>query len=247
VNRGFAHFLKKSYDPALSDFNDAIRLAPKSPDAFARRGIVHRFKGDEDRAIADFTTAIGLGYSDPNVFIDRGSAFLAKGRSAEADADFTAAIERDGDKTFAGQLGYVLRGIASLYSNAPDKAQADFGRAVELNPKEPFFAMWLHIAQRRAGSASTLAEAAGRLDMTKWPAPAVRMFLGQDAPDDVLAVNGGEVTICEADYFVAEFLVLENRKDEAVRLYRKAQGDCPSYILERVAAGAALRSLGPSP
>lgn len=249
VNRGFAYFLRKDYDKALADYEGAIRLDPKVPDAFARRGLVFRAKGEDERAIDDFDEALRLGSTDLNLFNDRGTAHLAKGDNARAIADYTTVIERDAGKTFFGQLAYVLRGIAWLYSAAPDKAQADLRRAVELNPKEPFFALFLHLVERRANPtrkpASThLASAVAGLDMTKWPAPAIRMFLGEGAPEAVLAVKGGEVTTCEADYFTAEFMRFENRKEEALRLYRKTLSDCPRYILENVAAAAALRSLG---
>jgi tetratricopeptide (TPR) repeat protein len=252
VNRGFAYFLKHDYDLALADYEEAIRLNPKDPTAFDRRGDVFRAKGDDDRAIADFTQALSLGSGDLNVFIHRGTAYLAKADYAQAIADYTTVVERDAGKTFVGQLAYVVRGIAWLYSGAPDKAEVDLKRAVELNPKEPFFALFLHLAERRTGSAGSLASAhlasaVGNFDMTRWPAPAIRMFLGEGTPEAVLAVKGGEVTICEADYFVAEFMQLENRKEEALRLYRKALVDCPRYILEGVAASAALRLLGANP
>jgi tetratricopeptide (TPR) repeat protein len=247
VNRGFTYFLKKDYDQALADYEEAIRLDPKGSNAFARRGLLFRAKGEDDRAIADFTQALNLNSSDLSIYIDRGTAHLAKGDSVQAITDYTTVIERDAGKTFFGQLAYVVRGIAWLYSNAPDKAQLDLKRAVDLNPKEPFFALFLHLAERWTGSANSLASAVGNFDMTKWPAPAIRMFLGEGTPEAVLAVKGGEVTICEADYFAAEFMMFENRREEALRLYTKALSDCPRYILEGVAAGAALRSLGVVP
>jgi tetratricopeptide (TPR) repeat protein len=247
VNRGFAYFLQRNYDQALADYDEAIQLDPEGADAFARRGLIFRFRGDDDRAIDDFNRAISLGHGDLNVFIDRGTAYLAKGDNAQAIADYTTAIERDADKTFTGQLAHVVRGIAWLYSSAPDKAQFDFRRAVELNPKEPFFALFLHLAERRTGSAGSLASAAQNFDMAKWPAPAIRMFLGDGTPEAVLATKGGEVTVCEAVYFAAEFMQTENRKGEALPLYRRAVSDCPHHILEGVAARAALRSLGVAP
>ncbi len=166
---------------------------------------------------------------------------------AQTDVQMSIAIERDAGKTFYGQLAYVVRGLASLYSGAPDKAQADLKRAVELNPKEPFFALFLHLAERRTGSASSLASSVSNLDMTRWPAPVIRMFLHEGTPGDVLVVKGGPVTICEAVYFTAEFMQLESRKDEALSLYRRAVSDCPRHILEGVTARAALRSLGVTP
>jgi tetratricopeptide (TPR) repeat protein len=44
----------------IADYNEAIRLDPKSALAFGNRGIAYGKKGDNDRALADFDEAIRL-------------------------------------------------------------------------------------------------------------------------------------------------------------------------------------------
>lgn len=243
INRGFAHFLRNEIDEAAPDLEEAVRLDPESAEAAARLGLVFHARGDEDGAIANATRALELGSRDISVYTDRGMARLAKGENRQAIADFTKVIDQDAGRTFVGQVALVVRGLAKLYSEDPGGAQVDLRLAYELNPKDPFFLMFLHIAEVGTGSPSSLAAAASRFDAAKWPGQAIRMFLHEATPEEVLAVKGGPVTICEADYLAGEFMRLEGKKDEAIRILRKADMDCPHHVLEGVAGRAALRSL----
>ena len=82
--------------------------------------------------------------------------------------------------------------------------------------------------------------------MGAWPAPVVRLFLGEATPAAVLSAadhadpikKKGQV--CEANFFSAEYALLQNKKDEALRLFRLAASDCPPIFLEARAAKAAL-------
>jgi tetratricopeptide (TPR) repeat protein len=49
---------KDDYDKAMLDFTEAIRLDPRSDDAYYRRGVVLFEQGEYDRAIADFGRVI---------------------------------------------------------------------------------------------------------------------------------------------------------------------------------------------
>lgn len=89
--------------------------------------------------------------------------------------------------------------------------------------------------------------------MTQWPAPVVRMLLGEQTPEAVLAaaenphetIRNGQV--CEANFYAAEFQRLQRRDDEALRLYRLALGGCPRHFIEYLATISALRSTGNAP
>src|SRR5262245_5893226 len=50
--------------------------------------------------------------------------------------------------------------------------------------------------------------------------------------------------VCEANFFVAEYALLQNKKDEALRLYQLAASHCPPTFIE---AGAAKAALGRRP
>src|SRR5207244_881414 len=50
----------KDYDRAISDYNEVIRLDPKSARAYSYRGFAYEKKGDRALAIADFDTVLSL-------------------------------------------------------------------------------------------------------------------------------------------------------------------------------------------
>ena len=138
--------------------------------------------------------------------------------------------------------------MLGFYSGSPVKAQADFEQATALKADNAYYAMWLDLARRHNGQPSILREA--RLDMTKWPAPLVRMLLGDQTPEMALADADDPDSatknehVCEANVFIAEFQRLQHHDDEALRLYRLALSGCPRDFMEYTAATSALRVMG---
>ena len=64
VARGQAYDLNGQYDPAIADFDAALKLA-KSPVTLAQRASSELAKGDYDRAVAGLTEALDLVAKDP--------------------------------------------------------------------------------------------------------------------------------------------------------------------------------------
>src|SRR5262249_55243812 len=152
---------------------------PKDGVAYSNRGKAFYAKGDNDRAIADYTQAIQLDRG-AHPYNSRGDAYLAKGDYEHAIADYDRVIELDPNNSHA----YLKRGVANLYFGAVPQAAADLNSASALDPKEPYTALWLEIVDRRGRAPSRLAKAAAMIDMTKWPAPIVRLYPGQITPAD---------------------------------------------------------------
>ena len=242
-----AWLYKRNYDRAIADLDQAIGLDPKSSFTYSNRGFAWWHKGDDDRAIADFDKAILLDPKDAEAFYNRALAWANKGADGRAIADFSQAILLD---STAAQ-SFQDRGILRFYSGPIADAQADLEQAARLEPNNAYFAVWADLAQRRNGLAGSLRDAESRLDMTRWPAPVVRMLLGDLTPEATLAAaddpdaakKAGQV--CEANFFTAELDRLQKRDGEALRLYRVSVRDCPRTFVEYHAAGAALRALSP--
>jgi tetratricopeptide (TPR) repeat protein len=87
TDRCFGYFVKRDYDSAVSDCNQAVGLDPDSAYSYELRGSAYLGKGDYNRAIMDFDKSIILDPNSATAFYNRGNAKRAKGDIAGASAD----------------------------------------------------------------------------------------------------------------------------------------------------------------
>ena len=110
---------KATYDRAIADYNEAIRLDPKSALAFRNRGIAYAYKGDHDRAIADYSEAIRLDPKSALAFSHRGVSYAYKGDNDRAIVDYNEAIRLDPNNALAFcNRGRAKRNINDMSGNA---------------------------------------------------------------------------------------------------------------------------------
>jgi len=76
-------------DEALRDANEAVKLAPNSPELLGCRAEEYFRAGSFGKSIADYSKAISLGDTDPRTFHLRGISNFYAGRLDAAAADFT--------------------------------------------------------------------------------------------------------------------------------------------------------------
>lgn len=246
--RGVSHQSKKDYDRALADINEAIRLNPTYSEALTRRGAIHSFKDDHDRAMADFNEAIRLDPKDSDAYLGRADYYWARGDDRRGLTDLDEGIRQAANpKALLRQ-----RGMMRLYGGSPALAVPDLTRAVELDPKDAYNALWLEIALRRSGQPGRLAQTRGRYDLVAWPGPLLRTFLGELTPlqSNPMAKIPPEKELeqaCESSFYLAEFVKLAGKDRTAAILYRNAFNNCPKSFIEYRAAQAALRWIGETP
>ena len=94
VNRGVMKLGRGDYEPARSDFEAALKLEPKLPEALLNRGAVwvgeHRYQA----AIADLSQAIELGTAQPEkAYYDRALAYEGLDNEKSAYFDYLKAVE----------------------------------------------------------------------------------------------------------------------------------------------------------
>jgi lipoprotein NlpI len=129
----------------------------------------------------------------------------------------------------------------------------DLHQSQELDAKDAYTALWREIVARRSNQPSRLADATAQLDMTKWPAPVVRMFLGETTPETALAAaedadaKKQKDQVCEANFYAGELALQRSSKEDAARLFGLAVADCPKLFIEWSAAKAELKALGVNP
>jgi lipoprotein NlpI len=246
AERGNLYKNKGDLDHALADLNDAIRLDSSYALAFFARGDLYKSLGDLTRAMADINESIRL---DPNfapAYFTRGRLSYMIGNNPAALENFTKSIKLDAEDASA----YFNRGVAYyVVGGRTADAVADFKKAAELNPKDAYAALWRDLAERRTNAPGHLAEAAKQLDMTVWPAPVIRHFLGELNTEQTFdaAVDPDPKTklaqTCEANFYSGELALLKKNKKEAQRLIKLAANNCPQSFVESTAAVAELIQL----
>jgi lipoprotein NlpI len=238
-----------SGDAAITACNEAIGQNPQSANNYNNRGYEYRNKGDADRAMSDFNKAIELDPKDAVAYNNRGNVYRDNGDRVDALADYSKAIEIKPKYDRA----YLNRGLTYLYGGGPDKALADINQASELDPKDAFYALWIDIVNKRSNLPSRLAQAMTQIDMTKWPAPVIRLYLGQMTPGAVLAAaddpDAGVKSrrICDANFFIGELALQQGNKEEAVRSFRTAAAGCPKDRTAADGTRGELKALGITP
>ena len=193
--------------------------------------------------IATYIERVRLDAKDPDAH--RGPKNQAKSDLNQLIVYYNAAIRLDPNDDDA----YFHRALANFYAGSIAKALADLSQANKLDPQYAYYALWIDIIDKRGNLPSQFAQAISKIDMTKWPAPVIRLFLGETTPAAVLAAaddadaktRSGQ--LCEANFYIGELSLQQGAKDEAERLFRLSATDCPREFVEGPSATAELQAL----
>ena len=246
-NRGNAHSAKGDHEQAIADYDEAIKLDPKSASAYNNRGNARSDKGESEAALDDFNAAIKLNKRYASAYFNRGNIYAAQG-DERALKDYDAAVKFNRRNVNA----YIARGALLLASGATAKARADMRQALALERKNAYAVLWHDIAERRAKQKGVLAGGKGLRDveMKGWPAPVLLMFVGELKADGVLeAADDANATVkqahtCEANFYGGQYALIGGNREDALKLFRTAAKDCPRGFLEGIAAAAELKAMG---
>ena len=244
--RGDLYKDRGDFSHAMADVTESIRLDPNYAVAYLLRSQLYKTAGDFEHAIADLKQSIRLDPNDAVAYFTRGSVSYFMGDNPGAIADFTASIRLDPNNAAA----HFNRGVAYYVIGGRNAdAVADFKKATELDPRDAYAALWRDLAEQRNNAPSQLREVAKQLDMTAWPAPVIRQFLGEQNAAQTLAAaqdNDPKTTrgrSCEANFYGGEFALLKKDRQEALRLLKRAASDCPRGFIEAPAAMAEMIAL----
>jgi tetratricopeptide (TPR) repeat protein len=250
---GAAYFIKGDRDRAIQDFSEAIRLDPNDAIAYSSRGVVYVDIGDRDHAVRDFDDAIR---ADPKYAIahyNRGNAYFDIGDYGHAIREYGDAIRLN--PNFAEP--YYNRGDANLFQSNLTAAISDYEHVISSEPSSSmigYAALMLHVAMKQQGrdDAQQLAPVVQAADLSKWPGPLLRLYLGQVTADEVMAVaaNAGTNTQkedCEANYFSGEDALMHNQPTTALTRFKAARDGCPKGNIGYDESLAELRRLGAQP
>jgi len=155
--RGTLHAALRDHDRALADFDQSIRLYPRSAAPYLARGNAWLAKRDADRALADFNQALKADVSDKtSVEAGAGSAYARRPRNFDRTTNDSAAhlgraiafLQKADAESALGALGegirinpgnprlFATRASLRARSRDYDGAIADYTAALRLNPKD---------------------------------------------------------------------------------------------------------------
>lgn len=246
VLRGIRWGEKADYDRAIADHGAALKLDPNVRLANYYRGKAYSHKGEFDLAIADFDAAARLRVDDPVVYHARGVELAVKGDYARAIADFDRALQLDPKADGA----YFARGRTRFYASDFARAAADLETAFSARPNI-YTALWLYLARVRGGDndADVLLERDTRQLRGGWPSVVVALYMGRTDIESVhIGAKAGDTAQqremrCEADFYVAQSLIIKGERARAQNMLQAVQRACPKNLLEYEAAIAELRRL----
>jgi lipoprotein NlpI/predicted aspartyl protease len=216
---------------------------------YSNRGNAWRIKGEYDKAIADYDEAIRLNPQDALTYGNRGYSWYGKGDNDRAIADYSEAIRLNP----LGAHQYLQRGYTQFWLGRFDASLADLTESLRLAANQSYALIWRYLAQSRSGkpelAKSEFSEKLGALDKAKWPAPVIDFLLGKSDPDALLRAaehpdaetRRGQV--CEAQFYVGEWHLLNLRLKEASDLLSRAEKNCPKTFIEYEGAVAELRRM----
>lgn len=133
-NRGLTYAHLRRYEDALSDYTDAIRLAPTFAGAYSNRGLVYEILKRYPEAIADLTQSITLDPKYTKAHYNRGHVYDMSERYDNALVDYGAAIRMEPSDANS----WFSRGNTYLHLQRYEEALSDFTRTIELDPTHAF-------------------------------------------------------------------------------------------------------------
>lgn len=135
-SRGYLHWLRGEFAPAIEDYTTAIAYAAADrrvdtggrSQIYQNRGVAWQDAGNTDRALLDFDTCIDLLPDQPAFYENRGLIYVDKKLFDIAFKDFDRALELDPKNARA----YVNRAWAARLMGDYEQAVRDYSQALRL-------------------------------------------------------------------------------------------------------------------
>ena len=129
-SRGLAYLQARQYPEALRDFEQAMALNPRDPNAYVGRGTLFTRTGSHERALADFGRAIELdpAYAEPYAKRCFTKMLLDRPRDALPDCEKAVALKPRHREAHTN-LGVVYAAL-----NRAGEAEASYRRALDIEP-----------------------------------------------------------------------------------------------------------------
>ena len=239
-DRGVAFQGMRTYASSIADFDQAINLNPCLAMAYFNRGISRKFLGDFDGVIADQNRAIVLDPKLADAHGEIGFAYQCRDDFERSIAHLTTAIH-----LAPRELSHLkIRGCTQFCRGDFEAAAADFRRSLALGD-DPYAMLLYYLARAKMSqqAISELETLAKRLSNGLWPAPIFALYLGTLTANAALGAATNSDERAEAQFYLGEWHLLRNNREEAIKALKAAAQSCPPWFTEHAGAVAELRRL----
>jgi tetratricopeptide (TPR) repeat protein len=239
-------------DLATADEADALaqyhgRMQDDTPARYAL-GVAYKNLGYFAAAIDEFDATLQKLPTDTNALLSRGFAWFASGDLVKAKTDFLAAAQAQPSQGRA----HLALALLSFATGDTAAARAYAQQASRLDRHDAYAALWVLVSERALNHAFRLAPGETVDAFTRWPAPAITVFLDR-APVASLEASSSSsdpftrsIRLCEARFYGALYALAGGDDVRGVPLLRLAAGECPYREQERAVAQQMLRARDPA-
>lgn len=129
-NKGADLFSAGKYEPAIRDFDQAIKLNPKYAAAYSNRGAAYDGLNHPEKSVKDYSQALVLNPGMMRVYSFRALAYYDLGRFKDAVNDWNVVLKHTPRDAF----GYSKRALCYQSMGNSQAALKDYEKALSINP-----------------------------------------------------------------------------------------------------------------
>ena len=123
--------LSEDTEPCDAALDDRTTTRNDRKKTLVNRGIIYNRRGELNEALADFNAAIEIDAEIAEAYVNRGNTWFYASDYGRAMADYEKALALDVAKPWAAWYNI---GLVHDAREEPEKAQAAYAKALELNP-----------------------------------------------------------------------------------------------------------------
>ncbi|HEX4272473.1 MAG TPA: tetratricopeptide repeat protein [Rhizomicrobium sp.] len=234
LDRGQAHQLLKQYDLALADYSSCLALEPNNAAALFQRAIIYLDTGKLTEAAADLDSLVALRPMLAPAYNIRAAIDARLGNAPRSLADSKMALSLLPDDYARRNIG---TGIVAWQAGRTEVAEENFSYAITHGNGNVYAWLWLALTRVRMGK-DVPKDDLPDFDKKSWPTPIVMFFTGDMTQDEVFAATGegGDAAtqgrVCEANFYIGEWLLQHHDAAAAQPMIQKAASDCPMNFVE---------------
>lgn len=211
----------------MTEMLDAAKLTnEQKAKLFYERGVMYDSVGLSVLARVDFIRALRLKPDMADAYNFLGIQHTINGDYDSAFESFDSALELDANYQYA----YLNRGIALQYDGKLDLAIADFKTFQQIQPNDPYRALWRFWAEVEKDpqlALVNLEQASQTLDPQVWATQVVAFYLGKISEAELKAVATDAndpkqlaEQLCELYFYLGKWQALQNNPTAAAQSFK---------------------------